>query len=68
MEQDERCPGCGHPRSESMDPDNEDRYVARRWVCHACKARHDRSRIASEKDPGVLSYSFFVAELEGADA
>lgn len=51
-----------------MDPDNEDRYVARRWVCHACKARHDRSRIASEKDPGVLSYSFFVAELEGADA
>lgn len=41
------CPGCGHPRSETFDPDNAGRYVSHRLRCHACavidEARDNKS-------------------------
>ena len=44
----DECPGCGHPRDESMDPANEFAYLAEPVRCHACAAR-DR---AAKRDSG----------------
>lgn len=30
------CPGCGHPRDETMDPEAEGHFRARSYKCHAC--------------------------------
>lgn len=34
--QDELCPGCGQPRTESFSADYADAYVATVQRCHAC--------------------------------
>lgn len=36
--QDDRCDGCGHSRSEAMNPDGPD-YEASTLRCRACEAR-----------------------------
>lgn len=33
------CEGCGHPKTQSMHPSSEGRYVAEVMRCHACAAR-----------------------------
>lgn len=35
----DRCPGCGHQRTESMDPDHEYAFAADPLRCHACATR-----------------------------
>ena len=40
----EQCPGCHHPRAETMDPANEFSYEAEPVRCHACAARDRASR------------------------
>lgn len=37
------CPGCGHPRDESMDKANQLAYVAEPVRCFACQARDQRA-------------------------
>ena len=64
-ESNDRCPGCGQPRSESMSPENEDRYTASRYECFACRAQHERSKAATARDPGVAGYSYYVTTLNG---
>lgn len=49
------CSGCGQPRSESMDPENEFRYEPTVLRCHACKT------VAREAD----SLSESKANLKG---
>lgn len=36
--EDDLCDGCGHPKSESMHPDNERSYTGAPLQCHACRA------------------------------
>lgn len=36
------CSGCGHPLSESMDPEYEGAYDAEWVVCHACSEKEFR--------------------------
>lgn len=36
--QDDACSGCGHPRSETMDPNGPD-YTATALRCRACETR-----------------------------
>jgi hypothetical protein len=50
------CGGCGHPRSESMDIDNEFRYEAEASYCHAC-AKVAKASAAYAEDPGGLNIS-----------
>jgi hypothetical protein len=33
------CPGCGHPRDESMSKEAMDAYESKAMRCHACAAR-----------------------------
>lgn len=40
----ERCSGCGHPRSESMDPAREFDWKAEAVRCHSCAARDRAAR------------------------
>ena len=42
--EDGRCPGCHHPRAESMDPEHEFDWVAEPIRCHACASRDRRAR------------------------
>lgn len=35
---DDQCSGCGHPKSESMDPANERAYSGVPLQCHACRS------------------------------
>lgn len=46
----ERCPGCGHSRVESMNPDNEFDFVATPAKCHACATRDRAARRAGSSD------------------
>jgi len=43
------CSGCGQPRSESMDPENEFRYRPTVLRCHACKTVADAADNLSEQ-------------------
>ena len=36
---DDICSGCGHRRSECMDPANSDRYLSFEGTCYACEAK-----------------------------
>jgi hypothetical protein len=42
------CSGCGHLRSESMDPDNAGAYEAVPLTCFACAAKDRETREAGE--------------------
>jgi hypothetical protein len=51
----DRCPGCQHPRSESMDPAHEFDWVADPVRCHACAARDRAARVGGDgwDDAGI---------------
>lgn len=55
---------CGHPRSESMDPDNEGRYSAPPPSrCHACTAIERRSEQYKEaKAPRALRFAAILTK------
>ena len=36
--EDDLCDGCGHPKSESMAPGNDNAYSGEPLQCHACRA------------------------------
>lgn len=46
------CPGCGHPRDESMAKENQHAYDAEPVRCFACAAR-DRRADRFHKDGGL---------------
>jgi len=46
---------CGHPRSETMDPDNEFAYEATPVRCHACAAI-DRAAKTTDIDAAGLRW------------
>lgn len=63
--QDDRCPGCGQPRSESMHPDNDDAYEAKAWVCHACAAKTRKAdAIADQGGPKTLGHTYLTTHLD----
>lgn len=39
------CDGCGHPKAETFDPANDDKYTATVYVCHACAARDRKAHV-----------------------
>ena len=49
------CPGCGHYKDESYNPDSEGYYEVHDLVCNACGAIDLHRRDASRKDdaPGT---------------
>jgi hypothetical protein len=42
------CSGCGQPKTECMDPENDGHYVADPVQCFACAARDAESRGAAK--------------------
>lgn len=63
------CGGCGHPIDESMDPDNEDAYVAHVNVCAACAAK-ERKQAATPEEAliGAYIYADMATEFEDDEA
>ena len=59
---DDTCSGCGQPRTESMDPDNQGAYAAKRFVCFACEAKHRAEEQMTDRD--ALRYSYFATVKE----
>jgi hypothetical protein len=53
---DDVCDGCGHPRSETLDPANEDGYTGHAVVCHACRAIALKTGTVSDRD-GLRGYA-----------
>jgi len=50
------CPGCGQPLTETTDPANEERYVARPpLLCHRCVATESAAKKwENHAHPGAL--------------
>jgi endogenous inhibitor of DNA gyrase (YacG/DUF329 family) len=66
-EQAVKCPGCGHPRDETMAEDAFERYDAEPLVCHRCAAI-DRSRNAwreAKGDPNGIYFASHDRALNG---
>lgn len=59
--QDEQCSGCGHPRSETMDPKGPD-YQAIQLRCRACETREALAHTESEKPGSMHGVKFAVTE------
>lgn len=51
LDEEETACGCGHPRDEAWDEDNEQRYRGAAYDCFACAAR-DRKKHEDEKASG----------------
>ena len=60
------CDGCGHPREESFDKANFEKYVATAMQCHACAAR-DRHSSAMSSGEGDSSGMYYAVERPGAE-
>lgn len=61
-DEEERCRGCGHPRSESMDPTSEGRWSVEPVRCHACTAQLRKARATEYEYPEALSW---ISERKG---
>lgn len=55
----DQCPGCGHSRSETFDPERVNAYKAEPLVCHACQAR-DQAVRKFRKDKGDEDGAYWV--------
>lgn len=53
-EEDDECPGCGHPVEESMASENEFNYTATRFRCHACTTKAKQSQKDVDEAPGLM--------------
>lgn len=55
------CPGCGHPRDESMAKENQFAYAAEPIRCHACKARDEAAQewVRKRGDSAGINFSVF---------
>lgn len=62
----ELCGGCGHPISETGDPDREGWYDAVEVVCAACQAVDKEYSQRSKHEPGVRLVSVLNARYPGA--
>jgi hypothetical protein len=52
----ENCAGCGFPKTETFDPDNEGAYRGVVVACHACAARERAKKQLDDLD-GVYSFA-----------
>jgi hypothetical protein len=59
-DEDSRCSGCGHPRDETFDEDNEHRYRGAAYECMGCKAR-DLRRDEDSKDDATYPGRMYAA-------
>lgn len=60
-EKDLACPGCGHPRDETMQKNHHDHYTASALRCHACAAK-DRKREQFTKQAHDDAGLYFIAK------
>lgn len=51
----EKCPGCGHSKVDTFDPENEFGFVAEAVRCHACATR-DREAAKGGMDTSGLHW------------
>jgi uncharacterized Zn finger protein len=56
-----RCPGCGNPVDETMDPVAEEHWRGVAMRCHACAAR-DREAERFSKQPHQAAGLYFIPE------
>lgn len=63
--EEDRCSGCGHPRSVSMDPAHEFHWRAERLVCHACAARDRAARRDDGKHRDDAGMNWIVRRTDG---
>lgn len=62
------CQGCGHPRSESMAPENEGKYDTEPIKCHACDDRAKTAHKMAEDNKGSTNgYYFAVRHVDQED-
>lgn len=52
----DRCSGCGHPMTETLDPANEEAYVGHAVVCHSCRAIEVKTQTVDQRE-GLRGYS-----------
>lgn len=62
--QDDACSGCGHPRSETMDPKGPD-YEAVPLRCRACEAREAKAAGMQQAEGSLHGMKFAVTERGG---
>lgn len=62
--QDDACSGCGHPRSETMNPNGPD-YEATPLRCRACEAREARAHQMAQMDGPMHGMKFAVNDRGG---
>lgn len=59
-----RCPGCGLPRDETMDPEAQRQYRARALRCFACEQRDAKARQFTKTAEGSAGL-YVVVERDG---
>ena len=62
---DSLCPGCGHSRHESFDPENFMAYSTEALRCHACADRDATQRARSNDENATTDGMYFVVERKG---
>lgn len=64
-EQDLLCPGCGHPRDETMDPEAQDRYDSKALRCFACAAKERAAeKFTKHERPNLAGLYFTVGRRD----
>lgn len=58
------CPGCGHPRDETMDKDAYDHYKAHVLRCHACAARDRAAKKHTDQPHDSAGLMFGVERID----
>jgi len=53
--EDDKCPGCGNPLSESTSFDNRTGWQVETVTCHACRLRAARSQGAADGEFHVVT-------------
>jgi hypothetical protein len=56
-----KCSGCGCPRDETMDLENEGAYSSEPLICHGCRSR-EKAEEAFRKGNGDTAGAIFITE------